>query len=189
MEELYALRDHVFWNRLKSFHWNSERAFECNSGSILWPDIKAETVIGYKGTDTVESIRTGNGAVNEETVHNNHNYEENAFLIVKAYTTRFSYSPQFWIGRVTSTEKSTCRQTTKLFTRWYEQYSNGDFSSARFTPSFTPDSAGTQKARKYSIDTDTMLLNFESLTKAIKLSMVVQRYIQRDLSSLSATNL
>ena len=177
--ELIQLREHIYQNRREDrFHWDLRISPEHkrNLGSTSNNENNVEI-----GLEVIE----GDTAIGN--IRNRYSYTRNSFVAIKPDS---MYNDKFWIGKVISSTKNGEGIVTVINVHWFEAKSSTSSSSSSnhilFSSVFVPlyekfRSTKTKRIEerpyKEKVNTDTVLCQFDSLTKKQQLPAEVKKYL------------
>lgn len=161
----------VFLTREEKFHWD------------LSSIIEMKTILSPKAGFSTEEAELSE--LEEESkyqnLQNKHGYQPNYFVAVRPEVS--TPSCPFWIAKINKVVKTRDGNACSLDVHWYEPSSEGNVYRCRYSPSYlfnnTSDpSHGTPW--KNTLSTDSVLVEFDSLTKKGNLRMNVVKLLRSE---------
>lgn len=128
MQELYAIRDHVYKTRDEKFQWDLSRCVEGNPTSVVQMDeILAGIERDNMALEAIDPTKLGNN----EASNSSSQYEYDSGSFVAISPAESSISMPYWIGKVLKVNRCKRGVVTTLTVHWLEPYGENTWMTCK----------------------------------------------------------
>lgn len=153
LRSLIRLRNEVYRTRLVSFHWDLSTIVETKGNIRSLLDASPATLPSFE-----EPVCTPENAPS-------YKYPIHSFVAVKACASVGTSTDVFWIGEVLETFKGKSNKISRLRVLWYGVTNDKCKFTGKYEPCKVTYSNGTMKDWIDTVDTDSVMIHFKSLTR------------------------
>lgn len=171
MADLRILAATVYTSREEEFHWNLSNCVEAR-GIHRHRLCKSVTC----NPDKNDSDDEENVSIDSLSVLNRYGYEINMFVSVRP--AQFSAACPFWIGKVCEIVHNREGVACKLDVHWYQPSPGKNPYICKYTPAYLQSSPSCRKPWRDLISTDSVIVEFERLTRKNELTATVQKILR-----------
>ncbi len=170
IDELLALRDKVFKERIESFHWDINQCVEMNPSYLL-----RDNEVDSDGDDI--TIGPPQATLEDRTVSNDYRYDLNTFVALK--TDDNERDTPFWIAKVNKVHRNNDNIISRLTIHWFDKSGKKDVYNCKYFPSYNNITKKSSRTpMKDDVSVNAVLINFESLTKQNRLPAAVSQHLR-----------
>lgn len=175
LRELRELKDRVFTPRTDRFHWDLSDCFELS-------DERRSRHEGHEDQDAdVEEGSPQQRVISPaELVANDYEYATSSLVAVRSQQ---DDGAPFWLGKILTCKKDPHGKVSRLVLHWLQLDAGANLYDGRYTLSYLQPTRNSRRtAWKSDVSADSVMVNFERLTKRNRLPVAVQKHLRQDLS-------